>query len=170
MLEPGAAKVIKFTPYPVLVGFLNGVAVLVALSQLKPYFLTNPVTTNLNLIDQPLMFIFMLGVAGLMLFFPTLARKLPSAWSLGKVPALLVGFVGGIAAFYFMMGLNSDLDLGPTIGSVNFSSPLLGLSSLEALKDIALVGWEILPISGVSGKNVSNLLEMLWKSLHPAPL
>jgi SulP family sulfate permease len=145
----GVAKVIKFTPHPVLVGFLNGVAVLVALSQLKPYFLTNPVTTNLNLIDQPLMFIFMLGVAGLMLFFPTLARKLPNAWSLGKVPALLVGFVGGIAAFYFMMGLNSDLDLGPTIGSVNFSSPLLGLSSLEAWKDIALVGWEILPISFV---------------------
>src|SRR5262249_24087787 len=32
----GVAKVIKFTPHPVLVGFLNGVAVLVALSQIKP--------------------------------------------------------------------------------------------------------------------------------------
>ncbi len=34
----GFAKIIKFTPRPVLVGFLNGVSVLVALSQLKPYF------------------------------------------------------------------------------------------------------------------------------------
>jgi len=143
----GVAKVIKFTPHPVLVGFLNGVAVLVALSQLKPYFLINPVTTNLNLIDRPSMFVLMLGVAGLMLFFPTLAKKLPSAWPLGKVPALFVGFIGGIAAFYFMKGINSDLDLGPTIGDVNFSSPLLGLSSVEAWKDITLVGWEILPIS-----------------------
>src|SRR5262245_51995260 len=143
----GVAKVIKFTPHPVLVGFLNGVAVLVVLSQLKPYFLTNPVTTNLNLIDQSLMFLLMLGVAGLMLYFPTLAKKLPSAWSLGKVPGLLAGLVGGIAAFYFMKGLNPDLDLGPTIGTVTFSSPLLGLSSVEAWTHVALVGWEILPIS-----------------------
>ncbi len=143
----GVAKVIKFTPHPVLVGFLNGVAVLVALSQLKPYFLINPVTTNLSLIDRPLMFILMLGVASLMLFFPTLAKKLPSAWSLGKVPALLVGFVGGIAAFYLIKGLDRDLNLGPTIGTMNFSSPLFGLSSIEAWKQVALVGWEILPIS-----------------------
>jgi sulfate permease, SulP family len=63
------------------------------------------------------------------------------------VPALLVGFVGGIAAFYFMKGLNAGLNLGPTIGNVNFSSPLLSLSSIEAWKHIALVGWKILPVS-----------------------
>ena len=128
-------------------GFLNGVAVLIALSQLVPYFLINPVTTNLSVIDRPLKFILMLGVAGLMIFFPTLAKKLPGAWSLGKVPALLVAFVVGIVAFYVMKALNPDLDLGPTIGNVDFSAPLLGLSSIEAWKHIELVGWQILSMS-----------------------
>jgi len=145
----GVAKVIKFTPHPVLVGFLNGVAALVVLSQLKPYFSINPSTTHLNLFDHPLMFGVMLGVTGLMLFFPTLARKLPSTSSFGKVPPVLVGFVGGIAAFYVMKGLSPDLDLGPTIGTMTFSPPLLGLSDIDARNFIALVGWDILSISFV---------------------
>jgi MFS superfamily sulfate permease-like transporter len=145
----GVAKIIKFAPHPVLVGFLNGVAVLVALSQLKPYFSINPVTTNLTLIDRPLMFVLMLGVASLVLFFPTLARKLPSSWLVGKVPALPVGFVGGIGAFYFIKALNSGFDLGPTIGRVNFALPLLGLRSTEVWKLVAPVAWEILPVSFV---------------------
>ncbi len=145
----GIAKIIKFTPHPVLVGFLNGVAVLVALSQLKPYFSTDSVTTNLMLIDRPLMFMLMLGVATLMLFFPTLAKKLPSSWPFGKVPALLVGFVGGIALFYFMKALNPALDLGPTVGNVKFELPLLSLNSTGVWKVIALAAWEILPVSFV---------------------
>jgi len=143
----GIAKIIKFTPHPVLVGFLNGVAVLVALSQLKPYFLTNPVTTNLTLIDQPLRFVLMFGVASLMLFFPRLVKKLPRSWLLEKVPALFVSFVGGIAIFYLVKAVNSGLDLGPTVGTVHFALPLLGLSRVELWKLMALVAWEILPVS-----------------------
>ena len=143
----GIAKIIKFTPHPVLVGFLNGVAVLVALSQLKPYFLTNPVTTNLTLIDQPLRFVLMFGVASLMLFFPRLVKKLPRSWLLEQVPALFVSFVGGIAIFYLVKAVNSGLDLGPTVGTVHFALPLLGLSRVELWKLMALVAWEILPVS-----------------------
>jgi MFS superfamily sulfate permease-like transporter len=145
----GVAKVIKFTPHPVLVGFLNGVAVLVALSQLKPYFLPNAGTSNLMLIDRPLMFLLLLGVAALMLFFPTLAKKLPSSLLLAKVPAVLAGFSGGIAVFYLAKGLVPDLDLGPTIGNVQvtFVSPLTDLSSVEAWQRIARLGWDIIPIS-----------------------
>ncbi len=42
----GVARIIKFTPHPVLVGFLNGVSVLVVLSPLKPYFQINPGTST----------------------------------------------------------------------------------------------------------------------------
>ena len=143
----GVAKVIKFTPHPVLVGFLNGIAVLVAVSQVKPYFLTNPEISNVALLNKPWMFLLMLGVALLMLFFPAIAKRLPSSWSLAKVPAILVGFVGGIAAFYVIKGLNPDLDLGPSVGVVNFAFPLTGLSSVETWKNLARLAWDILPIS-----------------------
>jgi MFS superfamily sulfate permease-like transporter len=143
----GVAKVIKFTPHPVLVGFLNGVAVLVALSQIKPYFQTNAETANIALADRPAMFLLMLGVAALMLFYPALAKNFPSSWSLAKVPALIAGSVGGIAIFYFVKGLNADLDLGPTVGHMTFEVPLTGLTSVEAWNGVAQVGWNIVSIS-----------------------
>jgi sulfate permease, SulP family len=143
----GVAKVIKFTPHPVLVGFLNGVAVLVALSQLKPYFLTNAATSNLMLIDRPWMFLLLLGVAVLILFFPAVAKRFPSSWSLANVPALLVGFIGGIGVFYVIKEVSPDVELGPTIGNVSFVFPLLSLSSGGAWEGIARVAWDIVPIS-----------------------
>jgi len=143
----GVAKIIKFTPHPVLVGFLNGVAVLIVLSQVKPYFSTNPVTADLTLIDRPLMFILMIGIASLMLFFPALAKKVPDSWGLGKVPALVVAFVGGIAAFYFIKALDPGLDLGANVGNLNFTLPLLDLGNIEVWKGIAPVAWEIVPVS-----------------------
>jgi len=73
----GVAKIIKFTPHPVLVGFLNGVAVLVALSQLKPYFQIDPTTSHLALLEQPLMFVLLIGNAALMLGFPALQDGSP---------------------------------------------------------------------------------------------
>lgn len=143
----GVAKVIKFIPHPVLVGFLNGVAVLIALSQLKPYFLTNAVTSNLALIDRPWMFLLLLGVTALMLFFTTLAKRFPKSWSLDKIPSLLVAFIGGIAAFYIMKGLKPDLELGSTVGSANFVSPLFSLNSFTAWQAMSRLTWDILPIS-----------------------
>ena len=143
----GVAKVIKFTPHPVLVGFLNGVAVLVALSQLKPYFLTNATASNLTLFDRPWQFLLLLGVAALMLLFPVVAKRVPSSLSLAKVPAIPVGFIGGIVAFYFFKGVRPDVDLGSTIGNVSFVFPLFSLSSGEAWQNIARLVWEIVPIS-----------------------
>jgi SulP family sulfate permease len=145
----GVAKIIKFTPHPVLVGFLNGVAILIAISQLKPYFLIVADTSNLMLTDRPLMFLLLIGVAALMLLFPALSKKLPSPSSLSKLPPVLVAFSTGIAVFYFIKGLYPGLDLGPTLGNLQltFASPLAELGSVEAWKSIAHLGWEIIPIS-----------------------
>ena len=59
----GVDKIIKFTPHPVLVGFLNGIAALVVVPQLKPYFLISALSSNIALIDKPWMFLFMVGAA-----------------------------------------------------------------------------------------------------------
>jgi len=141
----GLAKIIKFTPHPVLVGFLNGIAVLVAVAQLKPYFLVSS-SSNMAVVDKPWMFLSMVGVATLMLFFPTAAKRFPSSWALAKTPPVLVAFIGGICAFYFIKALNPYLDLGPVVGQVNFVVPLSSLDS-ETWKSIALHAWDILPMS-----------------------
>jgi sulfate permease, SulP family len=143
----GVAKVIKFTPHPVLVGFLNGIAVLIAASQIKPYFMRNTTTSDLALVDRPWMFLLMLGLASLMLLFPTLAKRLPRRWPVGRVPAVLVAFIGGIAVFYLFKTVSPDLDLGPTVGKVSFVLPLSGFGHVENWKNIGSLAQDILPIS-----------------------
>ncbi len=147
----GVAKIIKFTPYPVLVGFLNGVAVLVALSQLKSYFQVNPTTSNLVVFDRPLMFVLLIGITALMLGFPAAARRFPAKWSLTKVPPVIVAFAGGITGFYLLKGINLGFDLGPTVGVVRmtFLSPVTELRSFEAWRHVATIAWSIVPTSAV---------------------
>jgi sulfate permease, SulP family len=147
----GVAKIIKFTPHPVLVGFLNGVAVLIVLSQLKPYFFVSAMTSRLAMFDQPVTFAILIGTAALMLGFPVLARRLPAMPSLSKVPAILIGFGGGIAAYYVLKIINPGLDIGPTVGDVRvtFMSPFLDLDGAGEWKRLALIFWPIVPTSAV---------------------
>lgn len=146
----GVAKIIKFTPHPVLVGFLNGVAILIAISQLKPYFLLVSDATKPMLADRPLMFLLLLGVAALMLLFPALAKKLPGSLPLSKLPPVLVAFSAGLAVFYSIKGIYPGLDLGPTLGNLQLTiaaAPLADLGSAEAWKSITQIGWIIISIS-----------------------
>ncbi len=147
----GVAKIIKFTPHPVLVGFLNGVAVLVALSQLKSYFRIDPVTSHLALFDQPLMFMLLIATAALMLGFPAVARRLPASSPLGKVPPVVVAFAGGIVGYYLLRAIDTTLAIGPTIGDVRLTllSPVANLGSAEAWQQVIRIGWLIASTSAV---------------------
>jgi MFS superfamily sulfate permease-like transporter len=147
----GVAKVIKFTPHPVLVGFLNGVSVLVALSQLKPYFRIDPTTSHLAVLEQPLMFVLLIGTATLMLGFPAAARRLPASWSLTKVPPVVVAFACGIVGFYLLKAINTNFNLGSTVGDLRmtFLSPVTTLSSFEAWRHFIQIGWSIVSTSAV---------------------
>jgi MFS superfamily sulfate permease-like transporter len=145
----GVAKIIKFTPHPVLVGFLNGVAVLIMLSQLKPYFRFAGDTDHLLIADQPGMFALMIATAATMLLWPAVARKFDAVSFLAKVPPVVVGFFGGIAAYYVIKGLAPGFDIGATFGKIQISlvSPLARISSLDAFWHLAKVDWDILPVS-----------------------
>ncbi len=148
----GVAKIIKFTPHPVLVGFLNGVAILIALSQVKPYFLLVPDTTKPMLADRPLMFLLVIGVATMMLLFPALVKRNLGSLSLSKLPPVLAAFSVGIAAFYLIKGAYPALDLGPTLGNLQLTiaaAPLADLGSAEAWKSITQIGWIIISISAI---------------------
>ena len=138
----GVAKIIKFTPHPVLVGFLNGVSVLVALSQLKPYFQIDPTTSHLAVFEQPLMFALLVGTAALMLGFPAAARRLPASWSPTTLPPVIVAFAGGLVGFYLLRAINPSFNLGPTVGDLRmtFLSPVARLSSFEAWRHVIQIG------------------------------
>ena len=147
----GVAKIIKFTPHPVLVGFLNGVAILVAWSQLKPYFEIKPNTSHLAVLEQPLMFVLLIGTAALMLGFPAAARRLPAALSLAKVPPIIVAFAGGIVAFYLLKAIDPSFDLGTTVGKLRmtFASPATDLFSSARWQHVVQIGWPIVSAAAV---------------------
>src|SRR5215813_10098157 len=81
------------------------------------------------------------------MIYPALAKRSPKSWRLTKVPALFVGFIGGIAAFYAAKGLNPDVDLGPIVGEVTFTFPLVDFGNLETWKKLGRFAPDILPIS-----------------------
>jgi sulfate permease, SulP family len=147
----GVAKIIKFTPHPVLVGFLNGVAVLIILSQLKPYFLIGASTGHLILIDLPWRFALCIAVAAAMLFYPALTKQLPRLPWLTRIPAVVVGFCGGIGAFYIVKALHPALDLGATFGTIAFPSrsPFAAFGSIETWRRVAGLAWDIVPVSAI---------------------
>lgn len=146
----GVAKIIKFTPHPVLVGFLNGVAVLIVLSQVKPYFRFTD-AGHLPITDRPAMFALMIATTAAMLFWPAIVRKTSALPLLAKVPAVVVGFFGGIAVYYVIKAAAPGIDVGATFGAIHISliPPLARFPNLAAVWHLTTVEWNILPISAI---------------------
>jgi sulfate permease, SulP family len=145
----GVAKIIKFTPHTVLVGFLGGVAVLVLVSQMRPYLafhadISHPLTVN-----RPWMLVLLLFVTATMWFYLDIAKRLPGASALGKFPPVVVAFLGGIALYYLLKALVPSIDVGPTLGNLNliFLSPIFDFGSGRTWHDVMTVAWDVVPIS-----------------------
>jgi MFS superfamily sulfate permease-like transporter len=91
----GVAKIIKFTPHTVLIGFLGGVAVLVLVSQIRPYLVFHADAARPLTINRPWMLLLLLGVTATMWFYLNIARRLPGSTILDKFPPVVVAFMGG---------------------------------------------------------------------------
>jgi sulfate permease, SulP family len=96
------ARIVKFTPHPVMAGFMNGLALLIVWSQVK------------WLLERPAALAFGLALAGFVLLF--------GRWNL-RVPAVLAGLVVGVALFYLLASWAPSLDLGPVLGPVALAMP-----------------------------------------------
>ena len=145
------AKIIKFTPHPVLVGFLNGVSVLIAWSQLKPWFHVDAATSQPAMMAQPLTFALLIGTAASMLAWPAVAKRFPASWPLAKVPPVVVAFAAGVSAYSLFAAIGPGLRLGPTVGDLHLAllSPLAGLDSADAWRDLMPIAWTIVSTSAV---------------------
>jgi MFS superfamily sulfate permease-like transporter len=118
----GLSRLVKFAPYPVVAGFGTGIGLLIALAQLPKLF---GYGTNAELLragwmafDRPLMPIFGLLLSAAMI---AVSRRAP------RVPALLVGLIGGVAIFHLLKAIAPGLDLGPTLGTVSLTAFWAGL-------------------------------------------
>jgi len=110
----------KFVPYPVLGGFMCGVAILIALSQvphvlgLAPSAMRKPALEWLAA-AQPLTL--WVGLATAAIIF-AVAKYWKSA------PAALVGLAAGTAVYYATRFVVPDGALGPVVGAISGSLPL----------------------------------------------
>ena len=110
----GIGNLVKYVPQPVLGGFMNGVAVLIVLSQLPTLLgLTAQAVISLDwhsLRDvQP-------GSLGLGLGTAACIWWVSRRWP--KAPATLVGLAVGMLLFFLLRRLQLDVELGPLIGKV----------------------------------------------------
>lgn len=115
-------RIIKFTPHPVIAGFLNSVALVIVVGQLHPFFKFG-VSDQWLSIHRPATLIFVLVLAGFITGIATLQKK---------IPAPLVGLLVGTALYYLMKVPFPALNLGSTIGAMPLAfppeSPLLELA------------------------------------------
>ncbi|MBI2890180.1 MAG: SLC26A/SulP transporter family protein [Nitrospirae bacterium] len=146
----GGGKLMKYIPYPVVAGFLSGVAIVIFTAQI-PKFFGFPKSTGLwgGLTDPGLWrwqgIVVGLVTVGGMLIGPKITRRLP---------AVILALLGGIGAYfamaYFQPALLELTDNHLVIGPVG-GREALSLSSLvgrwSALSSLALpqLKWVIIP-------------------------
>lgn len=113
-------RIIKFVPYPVIAGFMNGVAVLLLLSQARTLLGIPPGTPWLDVLAEPeVVQPWTMAVAALTITAIVVGSRLTR-----YVPAPMVGMAVGIVGYYAVASYLGLEVLGPVIGdlpSVQFS-------------------------------------------------
>jgi SulP family sulfate permease len=112
-------NLIKYVPYPVVSGFMDGIAVILILEQIGPLVGARGHVSLLEIfhnptVVQPLTLI--VGLATIIVIF--LARRFIKA-----VPASLIGLVTGTALFYTLKNIPGASAPGPVIGNFSFQWP-----------------------------------------------
>lgn len=164
----GLGRLSKYVPKPVLAGFMNGIALLVILSQL-PALLGLPRLAALFSAEtwahtEPWRLLLGLGTAGLIWW---IARRWP------RVPAGLVGLLAGGAVYTLLSSTLPSLVLGPTLaelmGPVNWpTGPRLLSSALlnGTLSEHAAVVIETAAVLAVIG-TLESMLAVATIEQHP---
>jgi len=107
------ATVIKFTPHPVLAGFINGVALLIVIAQLRPQFAFDAGPVQAFAV-RPAMLALIVCVAAVAIGCGIIFRR---------IPGIFAGFGLGILGFYLAKSFYHGIELGPTLGSVQLTIP-----------------------------------------------
>ena len=156
-------RVIKFVPYPVVSGFMNGVALLLIWKQIAPLLGATGNVSLPELVGDPTN----IQPWALMVGCVTLATVFLSKRLIRRVSPYLVGLLTGTALYYGIRAMAGAPDLGPVIGTVDFEWPQL-INPVEVFDAAAgldlLVFMPALLIAGLSLGLVGSL-ESLFSSV-----
>jgi MFS superfamily sulfate permease-like transporter len=111
---------VKFVPYPVVAGFMCGVAVLIVLAQLPHVLGVAPGalrTLGLAWVGAVQPWTAAVSLATAVIVFVAAPRS-------RRLPAALIGLAGGTALYYALRATAADTGLGPTVGALPTSLPL----------------------------------------------
>ena len=142
------AGIIKFTPHPVFAGFVNGAALLIIKTQIKPFFVDGA-SSSLGLPSHPLVLAFVFSLALVAIFHGSMVKKLRLPPALAKVPGTIVAFALGILVYHLAKLIEPTLDLGPTIGkpAIKLASPLFDALQPANAAQLWAVGGSIVLVS-----------------------
>ncbi len=133
----GLGRIIKFVPYPVIAGFMNGIAILMLISQVAPALgleagrSVKDVFTGTELI-RPASLLVAGMVVAMIYAVPRFTRK---------IPALLCGLLLGVLAHHLLAWL-APASVGPLVGAL----PIAEFAPREMVAMIHLAGTEPLVI------------------------
>jgi SulP family sulfate permease len=125
-------RIIKFAPYPVIAGFMNGVAILLFLGQAK-HLIGLPEHVHwtdwqaLSQTVQPWTFVVAAITITAIVLGPRISRY---------VPSLVIGLAFGIASYYVIADQIGLEQLGPVIGDIPSTA-----FSITALAPVFAEGW-----------------------------
>ena len=127
----GGGRLIKFIPFPVVSGYLSGVAVLIALGQIPKLF---GLPTNISVLEglqKPNLW----RPEGLVVGIVTIVSMALASRVTKKIPGAIIGLMGGILTYfalsYFWPGLRS-IDNNPlVIGRIQASGSILEAISVH---------------------------------------
>ncbi|HVQ77740.1 MAG TPA: SulP family inorganic anion transporter [Candidatus Binatia bacterium] len=112
-------RIMKFTPYPVIAGFVNGIALLILAQQLC-IALDVP---SLGHVGDVLAGRRPLAVGRLVFFAATALGVLALGWARPGLPGTVVALVLGVGAYHGLRALAPGLALGPMLGPLPLPFP-----------------------------------------------
>ena len=127
-------NLIKYVPYPVVSGFMNGIAVILILEQLGPLVGAHSHVSLFDIFYTPTVVqpqTLLVGLTTIIVIF--CARRF-----IKVVPASLVGLLVGTAMFHALVKITGAADLGPVIGNFSFHWP-----RPDILPKISRILWNI---------------------------
>ena len=127
-------NLIKYVPYPVVSGFMNGIAVILILEQLGPLVGDRRHVSIFDIFYTPTVvqpFTLIVGLSTIIVIF--CARRFIKA-----VPASLIGLVTGTLLFYALKHIAGVAALGPVIGNFSFQWP-----KPDILPRISRILWDV---------------------------
>ena len=156
-------NLIKYVPYPVVSGFMNGIAIILIYEQISPLIGAGSHTSLIEILSNPSViqpYTLFVGLTTIIAAF--LSKRFFKA-----IPASLVGLAIGTVVFYALKTFGGVSALGPVIGNFNFQWPrpniFLNISGL--ITDIDIV--DLLPRILITGFVLGSIgsLESLLSSV-----